>query len=286
MSDVVGGGPVASVVIPAHNEEAVLGDHLAALLAGTAPGEFDVVVVANACSDGTARVAGRVPGVRVVETAVPGKANALRLGDAACRAFPRVYLDADVRLPAESVRALVAAAARPGVLACAPVPVLDLTGVGRVARRMHRVHERLVAPGRTLAGVGVYVLTEEGHARAFPLPDVISDDGWMQGGFAPGESVVVRAATSVVRPARTVSAHLARRVRVRQGNRQLRELGRPPAAARLGPGALAALVRRREVSPLDAACYLGVLLADRALTALRRRRGGQVRWGTDASSRG
>ncbi|WP_205315402.1 glycosyltransferase, partial [Nonomuraea lactucae] len=87
--------PIASVVIPAHNEEAVLGAGLAALLGGAEPGEFDVVVVANACSDRTAEVA-RAAGVRVVETPTGGKAGALRLGDAACRAFPRLYLDADV----------------------------------------------------------------------------------------------------------------------------------------------------------------------------------------------
>ncbi|MGV9777655.1 glycosyltransferase [Streptosporangium sp. NPDC003464] len=276
--------PVVSVVVPAHNEEAVVAAGLRRLLAGTAPGEFDVVVVANACSDRTAEVARRA-GVRVVETPVPGKANALRLGDEVCRTFPRVYLDADVELSAESVRALAAAAGRPGVLACAPVPVLDLDGVGWIARRMHRVHDQLIAPFRALAGVGVYVLTERGHARVFPLPDVISDDGWVHGSFAPHERVVVPEARSLVRPARTVSAHLNRRVRVRLGNRQLAELGRSAAEGRLRLSSLGALVAGRKVSPSDAVCYLTVLLMDRALTRVRARRGGQVQWGTDAGSR-
>src|SRR5690606_37372271 len=83
-------------------------------------------------------------------------AGALRRGDAAGRVFPRVYLDADVRLDAASVRALADAASRPGVLACAPVPEWDLAGVGRFVRRVHRVHDRLIAPSRALAGVGVY----------------------------------------------------------------------------------------------------------------------------------
>ncbi|MCG5220674.1 glycosyltransferase [Streptosporangium soli] len=275
---------MVSVVIPAHDEEAVIGAGLGRLLAGTAPGEFDVVVVANACSDGTAKVAERA-GVRVIETPVPGKANALRLGDAACRTFPRVYLDADVELTAESVRRLVAACGRPGVLACAPVPVLDLGGAGRVARRLHHVHEQLIAPVRSLAGVGVYVLNEEGHGRVFPLPDLISDDGWVQGSFTAGERVVVREATSTVRPARTVAAHLDRRVRVRRGNRQLVALGRPAAGSRLRLGSLGALLRRRRVSPLDAACYLAVLALDRVVTRFRTLRGDQVGWGRDAGSR-
>ncbi|MFF3442166.1 glycosyltransferase [Streptosporangium sp. NPDC002721] len=276
--------PLVSVVVPAHNEEAVIATGLSRLLAGTEPGEFDVVVVANACSDGTAEAAGRA-GVRVLETPVAGKANALRLGDEACRTFPRVYLDADVELGAASVRALVAAAGRPGVLACAPVPVCDLDGVGWMARRLHRVHDQLIAPFRALAGAGVYVLTEQGHGRVFPMPDVISDDGWVHGAFAPHERVVVPEAGSLVRPARTVAAHLRRRVRVRMGNRQLAALGRTAAEGRLRLGSLGALVAGRKVSPLDAGCYLAVLLMDRTLTRVRTLRGGQVRWGTDTGSR-
>jgi glycosyltransferase involved in cell wall biosynthesis len=271
--------PVVSVVIPAHNEEAVVPAGLDLLLAGTEPGEFDVVVVANGCSDGTATAAAR-PGVRVLETPAAGKAGALRLGDAACRAFPRVYLDADVRLDADSVRALARAAGRPGVLACAPVPEWDLRGTGPVIRRVHRVHDRLIAPTRALAGVGVYVLNERGHERAFPVPDVISDDGWVDGCFTGSERVVVTGARSVVRPPRTVRAHLRRRIRVRQGNRQLAALGRQGRPLRLG--ALGRLLVAREVGPLDAACYLAVLAMDRLLTWLRR---GPAGWGTDAGSR-
>lgn len=276
--------PIASVVVPAHNEQAVIERCLSELHVGAAPGELDVVVVANACSDDTATRA-RQAGARVVETPVPGKANAIRLGDEICRVFPRVYLDADVELTAQSVRALVEALWTPGVLACAPVPRWDLDRASRVAKRLHNVHERLIAPSRALAGVGVYVLSEQGHARAFPLPDVISDDGWVHRAFAPGERVVVPEARSVVRPARTVSAHLRRRVRVRLGNRQLAELGRPATEGRLRLRSLGALVARRAVHPLDALCYLSVLVLDRLLAGGRTLRHTQLRWDTDASSR-
>ncbi|MEU7865994.1 glycosyltransferase [Dactylosporangium sp. NPDC049140] len=274
-------GPLVSIVVPAHNEAAVIGANLRRLLEGTAPGEFDVIVVANACGDRTAEVAAEA-GVRVLETSIPGKVPALRLGDEACRTFPRIYLDADVELTADSVRALVRACERPGVLACAPVPELDLARVGRLVRRVHRVHDRLIAPMRALAGVGVYVLTEAGHARVFPMPDVIADDGWVHASFGPDERVVVAEARSLVRPARTVKAHLNRRVRVRRGNRQLAGLQRAHAEGGPGLGSLAALLRRREVSPVDAACYLSVLVLDRTLSRVRRDRAG---WGSDLSTR-
>src|SRR5215475_7373570 len=239
--------PVVSIVVPAHNEEAVLAANLRHLLASTSAGEFDVVVVPNACTDRTADIA-RTFDVRVVDTPVPGKAHALALGDAICQTFPRIYLDADVQLSAESVRALVATCSRAGVLACAPVPQLDLTGVGAVMKRVHRVHDRLIAPSRALSGVGVYALTAEGHARAFPLPvDVISDDGWVHASFAAHERVVVAEARSLVRPARSIRAHLGRRVRVRRGNRQLAGLGRVVPEGRIGLRDLGRLVSQRSV---------------------------------------
>lgn len=274
--------PVASIVIPAHNEEAVIEANLRGLLATTEPGEFEVIVVPNNCRDRTGEIA-RAMGVRVVETPVAGKAHALALGDEACTTFPRVYLDADVELTADGVRALVAASERPGVLAVAPAPRLDFTGVGRFTQRVHRVHDALVAPNRALAGAGCYVLTKEGHARVFPMPgDLISDDGWVHASFAPDERSVVRQAQTVVRPARTVRAYLSRRVRVRQGNRQLTELGRSYPEGRLGPRSLVSLVVGRKVGLLDAGCYLTVLAVDRLMTRARR---GRTTWGSDVGSR-
>lgn len=276
--------PTASIVVPAHNEEAVLGRCLQLLLDGSDVGELDVVVVANACADRTAAVA-REAGARVIETSAGGKVHALRLGDAACRVFPRIYLDADVELDLASARALVVAAGLPGVLACAPVPIWDLTGANPVAQRVHRVHHRLMAPHRALAGVGVYVLGEHGHARAFPLPDVISDDGWVHRCFAPSERIVVDDAHSVVRPARTVRAHLRRRVRVRLGNWQLADMAHPAPEGRLSLGALVVLLRSRAIGPVDAGCYLAVLAADRALTVRQRYPRAAVSWATDSASR-
>jgi glycosyltransferase involved in cell wall biosynthesis len=273
---------VVSIVIPAYNEEAVIETGLRRLLATAEPGEFDIVVVPNNCRDRTAEIA-RAAGVRVVETDTGGKAYALALGDEACQTFPRVYLDADVEMTADGIRALVAACEEPGVLAVAPALRLDMASVGGFMKRVHRVHDALVGPNRALAGVGCYVLTKEGHARVFPMPaNLLSDDGWVHASFAPHERTVVRQAHTVVRPARTVRAYLNRRVRVRQGNRQLAELGRSFPEGRLGPRSLVSLVSGRTVGLLDAGCYLSVLAVDRLMTRTRR---GRTTWGSDVASR-
>jgi glycosyltransferase involved in cell wall biosynthesis len=272
------------VVVPAHNEEGVLARGLSTLLRGAEPGELDVIVVANACTDRTAAVA-LAQGVRVVDTPVPGKPNALRLGDEAAATFPRLYLDADVEVTVDAVRALVETLAQPGVLATSPVPRYDLTGVRPSARRLQRVHDLLMTDRRGLAGAGAYCLSQDGHARVAPFPDVISDDGFVHRSFAPGERVVCTRASSVVRPAPTFAAGLRRRVRVRQGNQQLDAMGLPLEEGRLRLGSLVDLVRRRSISPVDAGWYLAFVTADRLQVRWRKVRGTQVSWGTDVSSR-
>jgi hypothetical protein len=155
----------------------------------------------------------------------------------------------------------------------------------RSARRLHKVHELLMADRRGLSGAGVYCLNEAGHARIAPFPDVISDDGFVHRSFAPGERVVSAGASSVVRLAPTFAASLRRRVRVRQGNQQLDALGLPLAEGRLRLGSMFELVRRRKISPVDASWYLALLSADRVQVRWRKVRGAEVSWGTDVSSR-
>jgi glycosyltransferase involved in cell wall biosynthesis len=275
--------PVVSVVIAAHDEEAVIARCLRALTSDAKPGELDVIVVANACGDRTAQIA-RAERVRVVETPVAGKAHALGLGDAECRTFPRLYLDADVDLDTASLRRMLTAIER-GALACSPVPEYDLAGVSRVARRFHRVFERLLAGRRGLSGTGAYLLSKEGHGRVFPLPLVISDDGWVHRSFSASERQSVEGARSVVRPARTVRAVIRRRARVRLGNQELDRLGRKAEDPPIGMGALASLVRRRQVGVLDALCFLTVLAADKIVARWRRLRGTDGTWSADRGTR-
>lgn len=278
------GTPLASVVIPAYNEQAVIARCLRALATGTGPDELDVIVVANGCHDDTAVIA-KAEGATVVETPEGGKARAIRLGDEQCRAFPRLYLDADGELSGTAVRAMVAALAESGAPACAPTPEFDLTGATRPVRGFHRALRALLGDRRGLAGTGAYMLAEAGHQRVFPLPNVIADDGWVHRTFDPAERIVVGSARIAVRLPRTMPALVRTRARVRLGNQELAAFGRPATEPPLRPGALVALVRRREVTPVDALCFLTVLTAERLLGRWRSVRGTAGRWGHDQTAR-
>ena len=79
---------VTSIIIPAHNEQAVVARGIQALARDAGADSYQVIVVANGCSDDTAGVARRAwDRVDVVETDIPSKSNALNLGDAKATRF-------------------------------------------------------------------------------------------------------------------------------------------------------------------------------------------------------
>ncbi|MFG2988615.1 glycosyltransferase [Streptomyces sp. NPDC048257] len=206
---------MTSIVIPAHNEGRVIGRLLDALLADTSASGPDIVVVCNGCTDDTARVAaGRGDRVRVVEIPTPSKHTALRVGDEHARGFPRLYVDADVVVGAADVRALAGALDRnPGLLAAAPGRDIPLAGCAWPVRAYYRVWQRLPAVREGLFGRGVIAVTEPGHARIAALPPLMADDLAASLAFGPGERRVVEEARVVVRPPRTWSDLIRRRIR-------------------------------------------------------------------------
>lgn len=273
---------MTSIVVPAHNEERVLGRTLSALLAEAAPGEFDVVVVANGCTDATAAVAGGFAGVRVVETEVPSKSNALRLGDETAAGFPRVYLDADVVLASAQVRALCAALTG-GVLAAGPQRRLVMDGVRWPVRWYYDVWQRLAHVRDELYGRGVIALAEQGHARLGPWGEVMADDLAVATAFGPAEQAIVAGAVVEIRPPRTYADLLRRRVRAMSGNARLVASQRP-AGARSQPRTGWTDLRRLVAHDPRLAPKVLVFLGTAVLARLRARRADGT-WLRDESSR-
>jgi glycosyltransferase involved in cell wall biosynthesis len=284
--------PRPSVVIAAHNEAAVIGRSLDALLADAGPDGVEVVVVANGCDDGTAAAANR-PGVRVLDLTEPGKANALNAGDAVATGFPRLYVDADVQLSPGAIPALVAALGTPGPDGTVPLAVvprrrLELTGRPLLVRAFYAINSRLPAYDRALFGRGAIALSERARARFDRFPEMIADDLYLDSLFARAEKAEVDGVRSTVATPLRTRDLVRRLVRVRAGNAALR-------AAGTGTGGGAGPVRRSDrlswlrdvVLPRPwlapaAVCYVAVT----SYAALRaRRQGDALTWGRDESTR-
>jgi len=184
-------GLLGSVVIPAHNEEAVIERCLDALFADVDPPTLDVVVVCNGCQDRTAALA-RACGhpVTVLELPAGAKPAALRAGDTIATGFPRIYLDADVVLDgASAIRVLARLSS--GAVAARPPISYDAARSSRSVRGYYRARSRMPALHEALWGAGVYGLSELGRKRFAAFPDLVADDLWVDRHFGRGEVEIV-----------------------------------------------------------------------------------------------
>lgn len=276
--------PTVSVVIPAHDEARVIESCLA-FVRDLQPGEAEVVVVANGCTDDTARRARQVAGTRVVELAAGGKPGALNAGDDAATVFPRIYLDADIVLSASTVRRLRDALSGPEPLVAAPTVSFAVQGRPWAVRAFYRAYEQLPYVSEGLVGLGCYALSRAGRARFERFPDLTADDLYVQRSFGPAQRRTLADATFEVATPRSLAALLAVRTRTVYGNTELAAAApADPAFAATAGGtgrALLDLVRRRRLSPAAAAVYVLVMLEARRRA--RGRHGGV--WHRDASTR-
>jgi len=89
-----------SVVIPAYNEEKYIGDCLRSVVQNRTDDILEIIVIDNASTDGTAEVARKFPGVRVVAEPQKGLTRARQRGLEEAKGDLVAYLDADTRMPA------------------------------------------------------------------------------------------------------------------------------------------------------------------------------------------
>lgn len=273
-----------AVIVPAHDEAAVLGRLLGPVAPWAQAAGVEVLVVANGCTDGTAAVARTFPGVRVVELREASKAAALNAGDAAATAAPRLYVDADVQASPAALAATLRALADGPWLAARPPAGVDLTGATAPVRAFHRARARLGVTRGALWGAGVYGLSEAGRARLGRFPDMVADDLWVDGQFTAAEKAVVDAPPVVVTAPRATRSLLRVLRRTYRGNAAVRAArGGPPGAGTRSTAAELAGTVRGPRSAVDAGVYA-------ALVALARvRRGSRAvpgtRWERDESSR-
>jgi glycosyltransferase involved in cell wall biosynthesis len=214
-----------SIIIPAHNESAVISRTLKAIIDGAAAGELDVVVVCNGCTDDTAAVARSFgPPVRVLESDVPCKTHALNLGDEASRAFPRFYVDADVVFKIDAIRQLTRRLEDKGVLVVAPTADFDLSGCSALVRAFFEIRSHLPSAREGIGGSGVYALSEVGRSRFGQFPMLTADDGFVRVQFQPEERKTLPSVNSKVFPPRKIRELIAQKTRNRFGSIELQSL--------------------------------------------------------------
>lgn len=254
-----------SVVIPAHNEEAVIDRCLRRLLADASADQLEIIVAAHGCTDRTVELAARHRAVRVLVLPVASRRQALGAGDAAAHHFPRAFVDPDVEVGADALLAAARAMARMGAQVGTPAMRLDLSGCPWAVRAYCRVWSALAEGADRSVGLGVYLLSHAGHARLERFPEAADDGAFVDAFFALHERVTVRDHVFVARPPRTLRGLVQRRVRVLEGRRELAAVAGPLAPDAARAETLRVLRRRPWLAP-DVPVFFGVrLAAERAL---------------------
>ena len=216
---------VGSVLIPAHNEATVIRRCLDSLFAEFLPGELEVVVSCNGCTDGTADIV-RSTGhpARVVEVSQASKTAALRAGEEMLEMFPRLYLDADVILPSAAARLVLNQLRSGPALAARPPISYDTTKSSALVRSYYRARARIPSLMGALWGAGVYGLSAAGRARFADYPDAINDDLFIDQCFKQSEIEIVDSLPVVVIVPRQIKDLLRMLRRVYRGNTENRML--------------------------------------------------------------
>jgi hypothetical protein len=278
MADVLG-----SVLIPAHNEAAVIRRSLDALLAEFDPGELEVVVACNGCTDETADVV-RATGylIQIIEIDQASKVTALRVGDATLTAFPRIYLDADVILPSTSARLVLQRLTSGPALAARPPLKYETSRSSPLVRAFYRARVRVPSLLTALWGAGVYALSEAGRLRFGEYPDAMGDDLFVDQCFTRSEIEIVDSRpVTVVVPSR-VRDLLAMLRRIYRGNAENRtfasdkEQTTRSTTRELARGAL----RHPQYIP-DCVIYMGLVIIVRLMVKFSA----SDNWERDNSSR-
>ncbi|WP_051261365.1 glycosyltransferase [Desulfovibrio inopinatus] len=219
--------PTASIIIAAHNEEAVLEHCLHSITADMMPDEFEIIVVPNGCTDTTAAIArafGETLQTRFVvkETEKGNKCNAINLGETASTCFPRIYLDADVTMDTASMREFIRVLGLDGVMAASPRLDLDLSQSSMAVRAYYRIWQQLPY-ARNLIGGGVYGLSCAGRGRFGEFPDLLAEDEYIRRLYDPQERVVAHDAVFHLGAPRTLRDFIAVRSRHQRSLYQLEQ---------------------------------------------------------------
>jgi glycosyltransferase involved in cell wall biosynthesis len=218
--------PLGTILIPAFNEGAVIAQTLSGLRNKMATRLFRIVVIANGCTDDTAdRARLAAPEAIVIDTAIPGKTNALNLG--LCHVIadrPVIFLDADLDVALSDLIALIQPLTSGQAMAACGQMNVDTTGCAKIVQSYYKAWPLNPYFARGKFG-GMFALSVEGVRRVFPLPQVTADDEFIRRAFLDSEVAFVEAAAFTARAPRDLATLIRVRRRSLRGARAVATTG-------------------------------------------------------------
>lgn len=283
-----------SVVIPAHNEEAVIARCLTTLFDGAPQNARpEVIVAANGCTDRTVQIArDLVPDATVLDLPPGSKVIAMNEANNLASAAPRFFLDADIQCSYAALAATASELGQPGVMAASPALRMDLAACDRWVRSYYRVWQTQPYVTDRLVGSGLFGLSAAGLDIIGEIPPTFADDTWVRTRFSydPRRNIDQdRDGNPVfftVSPPRTLSDLIKIEARRRIGSEEVLLRYPSPHNVRINkPGNLLD-ARRAGATTIDILRYLGIKALALAKYRWNKIRGRTPVWVRDERARG
>ncbi|WP_406648181.1 glycosyltransferase [Aliisedimentitalea scapharcae] len=275
----------ATILIPAHNEAAVIWRTLQHLSRGLPLDRFRIVVIANACTDGTVgRALSAQPQATVLETDTPGKCNALNLGyQVAAKDIPVVCLDADLDVTSESLKALITALNGDAIQAACGQMDVQATEASAVVRAYYKGWRTNPYFDNGKFG-GLFALSSQAAAQIFPLPHITADDEYIRRSIPKQNIAFVPECRFTARAPKTVRSLIAVRRRSLRGARAVTSMGLPSPETG-SPGTVIKRAIRNPALALPLSVYACVNVWSRVSMSWGRARPGAEQWERDLTTR-
>ena len=216
--------PICSIVIPAFNEEAVIGTTLETLLEGALENEFEIIVACNGCVDATAKITAiAAPSAKVIISKAASKTTALNQAIASASHHPIVFLDADIKTSAAAVRKLTERINRTCAYLAYGSAKFETKRSSWAVRTFYKAWQQNPYFDRRKMG-GFFAISKLGLHKLGPFPDILSDDEYVRRNLIESAVWVCDAPYTVQAP-RTLWNLIKVRSRVYRGNRALEDNG-------------------------------------------------------------
>ena len=275
---------MASVIIPAHNEAAVIQRCLDSLV--NQEGVDTLIVACNGCTDNTAEVVSQhYPKVNCLIIEKPSKTNALNEAEKYISTYPIFYLDADTQLQSGAIKKITQVLQKnPQLNLVAPTPIIDTSKSSWFVKQYYKIWLKLPYIKAGVIATCSFIVTEQGRKRFDHFPDIINDDRYIHCQFKEHEVSNIAGTEIYIYAPRTLYSLIKIKSRARLGNMQLKKLGLcPEPKEKKYASSMASTIFSAQFIP--AIVYYGIATIIRLRSWIQLRRIDDYKWEKDLSSR-
>ena len=274
---------MATIIVPAHNEETVIADCLDSIV--NQKDADEVIVAGNGCTDNTAGlVREKYPQVICLDIQKPSKTNALNEAEKHIGSYPVFYIDADTVLSPGSIRHISKSLEDSPIMLAAPTPIIDTSRSSWPVKQYYKIWLKLPYISDGVIGTCSFIMTEEGRKRFDIFPDIINDDGFVRCCFESHERDNIEGATITIRAPKSLYSLIKIKTRARLGNMQLdaSNLCLKPKEAHYSSAMKNKLFSKDAIPTL---VYMSIATIIRIRAALQFKKIENYQWEKDLSSR-